>query len=172
MNNVGSILVIIGAVLGLPALVGSIAVWFRVGYLRARAEDAETRVESLRGEIGDRVRREDDLEEQFEDFKRKSAEDLDKLTHQHAADLERLQSRIELLERENETIRSLVPSQDEMERVRTLQQETRALQLKHYDEATKFITEQRQNAPKTEAVIAQILHYLRRILATLGGDSG
>jgi predicted nucleic acid-binding Zn-ribbon protein len=127
---------LVGVAVVLLTALSSAWALIRSGYTSARADDAEKRINGLRGEITDYERRERDL--------------MAKVTE--------LATRIEALENENKTLRSFVPTQDELE-------EVKRLAMRHYAESTSFFTEWRDTIRwfrEQVTTVAQHLENLRR----------
>ena len=149
MSTASTLIAAAGGLLGLLTLVAAAWAVIRSGYTAARADDAEKRIAALRGEIADKDRREEDLLEAIQDLTRRVAE----------------------VERENKTLRSLVPTSNQLAEIRASQEMEYQLHLKHFDEATTYIKEWRVNRAWLRDSLDMVIGHLKQILRAVGGGN-
>ena len=114
MDNLSPIVSVLSMIV---AAIGITYAVIKASFATARYEDAERRIDGLRGDLNDAEAREKRMQ----------------------TSIAELSTRVKALEDENTTLRSFVPTQDELEEVKRLAQQ-------HYDESTSFYNEFRAGA--------------------------
>lgn len=138
--DVGAVAAIVSIVAGVAAGLYGI---FRASYATARYDDAEKRIEALRGDVTDAQNREARLERS----------------------LGELAARVKVLEDENAMLRSFVPTQNELDEVKRVAQ-------RHYEENTAFQAEWRENTSWFMAGLERLMNDIKAILIQVRRSNG